>query len=135
VELVLVSLRAFNGKQHYMRKVWFLVKIMAWLVLSLQNPSFELPPNLVNVIKIQFYQRWKMLMINLHYARALFNPYLLDEIHLQYDVDAKEVLNIVLQKKWYPNRLCPSYRKLLKFCWKLRFFFTPLNKGPQLTPT
>jgi hypothetical protein len=57
-----------------------------------------------------------MLMINLHYARALFNPYLLDEIHLQYDVDAKEVLNIVLQKKWYPNRLCPSYRKLLKFC-------------------
>ncbi len=59
---------------------------------------FELPPNLVDVIKNQFYQNWKMLMIDLHYARALLNPYLLDDIHLHDDVDAKEVLNVVLWK-------------------------------------
>jgi hypothetical protein len=47
--------------------------------------SFELPSNLVDVIENQFYQRWKML-IDLHYARALFNL----------DVDAKETLNKVL---------------------------------------
>jgi hypothetical protein len=28
VELVLVSLRAFNGKQPYMRKAWFLMKTL-----------------------------------------------------------------------------------------------------------
>jgi hypothetical protein len=39
-----------------------------------------------------------MLMIDLRYARALFNPYLLDQIHLHDDVDAKEVLNIFLRK-------------------------------------
>jgi hypothetical protein len=61
-----------------------------------KSHRLKLPPNLVDVINDQFYQRWKMLTINLHYARALLNPYLLDEIHLHDDVDAKEVLNIVL---------------------------------------
>jgi hypothetical protein len=39
-----------------------------------------------------------MLTIDLHYARALLNSYLVDEIHLHDYVDAKEVLNIVLRK-------------------------------------
>jgi hypothetical protein len=43
-----------------------------------------------------------MLMIDLRYARALFNPYLLDDIHLHDDVDAKEVLNIFLWKTSTP---------------------------------
>jgi hypothetical protein len=33
---------------------------------------------------------------DLHYARALFNPYLLDEACLHDDADVKEALNIVL---------------------------------------
>jgi hypothetical protein len=37
-----------------------------------------------------------MLMINLHYARAFFNPYLLDQAYLHDDVDVKEALNKVL---------------------------------------
>jgi len=39
-----------------------------------------------------------MLTTDLHYARALFNPYLLDEARLHDDADAKEALNIILQK-------------------------------------
>jgi hypothetical protein len=39
-----------------------------------------------------------MLMINIHYVRALFNPYLLGEVHLHDDVDVKVTLNRVLQK-------------------------------------
>jgi hypothetical protein len=39
-----------------------------------------------------------MLTIDLHYAKALLNPYLMDEIHLHDYVNAKEVLNIILQK-------------------------------------
>jgi hypothetical protein len=34
-----------------------------------------------------------MLTTDLHYARALFNLYLLDEICLHDDADAKEALN------------------------------------------
>jgi hypothetical protein len=60
---------------------------------------FELPSNLVDVIEDQFYQRWKMLMTNLLYVGALFNPFLLGEIRLHNDANVKEALNIVLQKK------------------------------------
>jgi hypothetical protein len=54
---------------------------------------FEFPSNLANVIEDQFYQRWKMLTINLHYARAFLNPYLLGEARLHDDANAKENLN------------------------------------------
>jgi hypothetical protein len=49
-----------------------------------------------DVIEDQFYQRWKMLMTNVHYARAFLNPYLLGEAHLYDDANAKEALNKVL---------------------------------------
>jgi hypothetical protein len=39
-----------------------------------------------------------MLTTNLHYARALFNPYLLGEACLHDDVNTKETLNKVLRK-------------------------------------
>jgi hypothetical protein len=37
-------------------------------------------------------------MTNLHCDKAFLNPYLLDEVRLHDDVDAKEALNKVLQK-------------------------------------
>ncbi len=39
-----------------------------------------------------------MLTINLYYAWAFFNPYLLGEVCLHDHVDVKEALNKVLQK-------------------------------------
>ncbi len=57
VELVLVSLKAFDGKQPYMGRVWFIMKTFERHVLSLQDLPFELPSNLVDVIKDQFYYR------------------------------------------------------------------------------
>jgi hypothetical protein len=39
-----------------------------------------------------------MLTINLHYVGALFNPYLLGEVRIHDDANAKEALNRVLQK-------------------------------------
>jgi hypothetical protein len=98
VELVLMSLRAFDGKQPWMGRAWLFMKTLEWHVLSLQDPFFEFPSNLTNVIENQFYQMWKMLTTDLHYARVLFNPYLLDEACLHDDANVKEALNIVLWK-------------------------------------
>ncbi len=98
VESILMSFMAFDGKQACMGKAWFIMKTLEWHVLSLQNPLFELPSNLANVIEDQFYQKQKMLMIDLHYVGALFNPYLLGEAHLHDDADVKEALNKVLWK-------------------------------------
>jgi len=90
VELILMSLRAFDGKQPCMGKAWLIMKTLEWHVLSLWNALFELPSNFLNVIKDQFYQRWKMLTTDLHYVGAFLNPYLLGEACLHDDVDAKE---------------------------------------------
>jgi hypothetical protein len=59
VEPVLMSLKTFYNKQPCMGKAWLLMKTLEWHVLSLQDPSFELPLNLADVIENQFYQRWK----------------------------------------------------------------------------
>jgi hypothetical protein len=66
VELVVTSLRAFDCKQPCMGRTWLIMKTLEWHVLSLQDPLFELPLNLVDVIENQFYQRWKMLTTDLH---------------------------------------------------------------------
>jgi hypothetical protein len=63
-----MSLRAFDGKQPCMGRAWFIVKTLERHVSSLQDFQFELPSNLANVIENQFYQRWKMLMTDLHYV-------------------------------------------------------------------
>ncbi len=98
VELVLMSLKAFDRKQPCMGRVWLIMKTLEWHVLSLRDPWFKLPSNLVNLIENWFYQRWKMLMTNLHYAMALLNPYLLGEVCLHGDANAKEALKRVLWK-------------------------------------
>jgi hypothetical protein len=55
VELVLLSLRAFDGKQPCVGSAWFIMKRLEWHVLSSWDPSFELPSNLVDVVEDQFY--------------------------------------------------------------------------------
>ncbi len=49
-------------------------------VLSLRNQLFSLPSNLANVVEDQFYHKWKMLTIELHYAWTFLNPNLLNEV-------------------------------------------------------
>jgi len=51
VEPIPVSLRALDGKQPCMGRVWFFMKTLESHVLSLQNPPFELQSSLANVIK------------------------------------------------------------------------------------
>jgi hypothetical protein len=54
-----VSLRALDDKQPCMGKVWLIMKTLEQHVLSLRDPSFELPSNLVNVIENQIYHSWR----------------------------------------------------------------------------
>ncbi len=136
VKPILVSLKAFDGKQPCMGRVWLLMKTLKRHVLSLWNSPFELPSNLVNVIKNQFYVTWEMLTTNLHYVGAILNPYLLGEVRLHDDADVKEALNkVLLENNGYLNYLCFTFKKLCKFCWMSRFFLTPPSDGPRFVPT
>jgi hypothetical protein len=62
VESIFMSIKAFDGKQPDMGKTWLLMKTFEQHVLLLRNPLFELPSSLVDVIKDQFYQKWRTLM-------------------------------------------------------------------------
>ncbi len=132
----LVLLKAFDGKQLCIGRAWLIMKILKWHVLSLWDPLFELPSNLANVIEDQFYQRWKMLTTDLHYARALLNPYLLGEICLHDDANAKKMLNRVLRKTIHnPTAYALALRDFTDFVESSRpFFNTPLMKGLKLLP-
>jgi hypothetical protein len=67
-----------------------------------------------------------MLTIDLHYARALFNPCLLGEACLHADANAKEALNIVLQK---------TTITLTTYALALKDFANFVEiRGPFLTP-
>jgi hypothetical protein len=78
--------------------VWLIMKTLEWHALILQDQSFSLSSNLADVMKDQFYHQWKMLTINLHYVRALFNPYLWDEPCFHEDSNVTETLNCMLLK-------------------------------------
>jgi hypothetical protein len=78
-----------------------------------------------------------VLTTNLHYVRALFNPYLLGEVCLHDDVDAKEALNKVL---WKITHTPIAYAQVLKDVIdfvksKGLFSNTPSSQGLVLTPT
>jgi hypothetical protein len=74
----------------------FYNNVISYCVSPLQDLAYELPSSLANVIEDQFYQKWRMLMIDLHYVGAFFNPYLLGEAHLHDGEDVENVLNRVL---------------------------------------
>ncbi len=82
----------------------------------------------------QFYQRWKMLMTNLLYVGALFNPFLFGEVHPHNDANVKEALNIVLQKIVGTLTTYALVLKDFANCVESRgpFFDTPLVKDLAL---
>ncbi len=129
-------MKAFDGKQFCIGRAWLIMKTLKWHVLSLWNPLFEFPSNLANVNKDQFYQKWKMLMTDLHYAKALLNPCLFSEVCLHDDANAKEALNRVLWKTAHtPTTYALALRNFAIF-FESRgpFFYTHLVKGLKLLP-
>jgi hypothetical protein len=75
-------------------------------------------------------------MIDLHYVRAFFNPYLLGEAHLHHEEDVEKVLNKVL---WKIVGNLIAYAKTLKDfidfveSWS-HFFNIPLVNDLNLLP-
>ncbi len=77
-----------------------------------------------------------MLTTNLHYTRAFLNSYLLGEVCLHDDGDAKGALNKVSQKTIStPTTYALALRNFVNFV-KNRgpFSNTPPNEGPRLVP-
>lgn len=98
VEPVLIALREFDGKHPCMDKAWLVMKKVEKHVLSLRDPPFSLEQRYAIPAIDDFYKRWDMLRTDLHYAGALLNPFLLDEVMLMDDDEAREAILRVLRK-------------------------------------
>jgi hypothetical protein len=66
--------------------------------LQLTEPAFNLPARIATTLEENFTKKWDMMVIDLHYAGALLNPYLKDVLEIQENGDAKCALNRVVHK-------------------------------------
>lgn len=64
-------------------------------VHSLRETPFFLSANIADTLEKTFGARWKMVFTNVHYVRALLNPYIRDHLSLKVDGIALCTLNRV----------------------------------------
>jgi len=65
---------------------------------NLRKHPFFLPNNIVAKFERQFKACCKLMLTNLYYARAFFNPFMIDLTFLHKDSFAKQALNRVIRK-------------------------------------
>ena len=77
------ALRVFDEKDPAMGKAWLTMNNLRKHIFRLQYPPFSLIPAIAEEIEENFMKRGDMMLTNLHYARAMLNPYLRGHMELQ----------------------------------------------------
>jgi hypothetical protein len=73
------ALRDFDGKDPYMGKILHIFCNLEKHAVSFRGEPFRLDHDMVGPMEDAFYNYWTMVKIDLHYASALLNPYLLHD--------------------------------------------------------
>ena len=89
------ALQVFDGKEPAMAKAWLIMNNLRKHIFKLRYPPFSLTPAIAEEIEENFMKRWDMMLTDLHYARAMLNPYLGAHMELQQNGEAKRALNRV----------------------------------------
>ena len=92
------ALRVFDGKELAMGKAWLTMNNLRKHIFRLWYPPFSLTPAIAEEIEENFMNRWDMMLTNLHYVRAMLNPYLRGHMELQQNGEAKRALNRVFRR-------------------------------------
>jgi hypothetical protein len=98
VKSVIKALQVFNECTPAMAKAWLKMNNLKRYVFSLQEPDFNLPTPMAARLEAQFMHRWDMMFTDLHYARALLNPFLMNITEIQNNITTKRALNRIMQK-------------------------------------
>ena len=77
------ALLVFNGKEPAIRKAWLTMNNLRKHIFRLRYPPFSLTPDIAEEIEENFMKRWDMMLTDLHYAKAMLNPYLRGHMELQ----------------------------------------------------
>jgi hypothetical protein len=81
-----------------MEKILYIFRNLEKHVVSFRGEPFRLDHDMADPMEDAFYNRWIMVKIDLHYAGALLNPYLLHDKELANDCDSFIAFKRVLQK-------------------------------------
>jgi hypothetical protein len=92
-----------TGFQWQMGKILYIFHNLEKHVVSLRGKPFRLDHNMANPMEDAFYNRWTMVKIDLYYAGALLNPYVLHDKELADDSDSLMAYKRVLQKLCSPE--------------------------------
>jgi hypothetical protein len=103
VEPVMWALRDFDGKDPCMKKILHNSRNLEKHVVSLRDEPCRLYHYMADPMEDAFYNRWTMVKIDLHYAGALLNPYLLYDKELADNSDSLIACKKVLQKLCSPE--------------------------------
>ena len=81
-----------------MGNAWLTMNNLRKHIFRLRYPPFSLTPVVTEEIEENFMKRWDMILTDLHYTRAMLNPYLRGHMELQQNREAKRALNRVFCK-------------------------------------
>jgi hypothetical protein len=95
----------FDGKGPCMGKILHIFRNLEKHVVSLRGEPFRLDHDMADPMEDTFYNRWTMVKTDLHYAGALLNPYLLQELADDSNslIACKRVLQKLCSPETYPD--------------------------------
>jgi hypothetical protein len=96
VESVLKALRVFDKRTLATAKAWLEMKQLKKCMFSLQDPVFSQPKHVATNLAAQFMKRWDIVLIDLHYASVLLNPFLMNIMGIQNNSNARYALNRIV---------------------------------------
>jgi hypothetical protein len=112
------ALRDFDGKDPCMGKILHIYGNLEKLIVSLRGKPFRLDHDMANSMEDAFYNRWTMVKIDLHYAGALLNLYLLYHKELANDSNSLILYKRVLRKLCFPETYPDVVQDFLAFQYK-----------------
>ena len=130
VEDVMKAIRVFDGKESAMEKAWLTMNNLRKHIFRLRYPPFLLTLAIAEEIEENFMKRWDMMLTDLHYARAMLNPYLRGHMKLQQNGEAKRALNRVFRR--LSNPLGVGFNEVMAEMTKYEECFGPYS--PEEAP-
>ena len=70
------ALWVFDEKEPTMGKAWLTMNNLRKYIFKLRYPLFSITPAIAKEIEENFMNQWDMMLTDLHYVRAMLNPYL-----------------------------------------------------------
>ena len=82
MKAIIIALKEFDTKKPCMGNIYIIIRTLRHHMAALHNTPFKMPSNLVEPLEVALRNREAVVASDLHYAGALLNPYLIEDMEL-----------------------------------------------------